>query len=300
MLGNEIRRAREAKGFSQRDLAARAGVSRKHLSDFENGANVSVEVVGKVARALGLKEVKLGGLRIVESGGETDIDLRFLREAASRISNEAQKLLRHVQGESTSGEGLRPAASLPQAEDRAEVERPVRIYLVEEDKEHTKWRAELKDFASRSDEVEYRTGVHTPAKYRVPVRGTAAAGHGADIQPVDEEDQRQIPDHYWEEKGARDVLRIRGNSLKGRGIVDHDLVYIKPLNGDEPRQRNIVVAEVDDKIVVKVWKKVKGQPFLFSANPKYPNPIDPSKLAHFAVKGVVVGRSGYGLPDDED
>lgn len=60
MLGEAIRVAREKRGWSQSALARESGVSRKHISDLENGANVSIEVVKKVARALTLWSIHIG------------------------------------------------------------------------------------------------------------------------------------------------------------------------------------------------------------------------------------------------
>lgn len=60
LLGDAIREAREKRKWSQTALAKASGVSRKHLSDLENGANVSVDVVKKVAKALNLWSIHIG------------------------------------------------------------------------------------------------------------------------------------------------------------------------------------------------------------------------------------------------
>ena len=53
-LDNRIREAREAKGWTQAELAARIGVSRKTVNTVENGVFVPSTVVAlKLARALG-------------------------------------------------------------------------------------------------------------------------------------------------------------------------------------------------------------------------------------------------------
>lgn len=59
VLGPTIRKAREAKGWSQARLAQVAGVSRKHISAMESGANVTIEVLRKVAEALDINSVQL-------------------------------------------------------------------------------------------------------------------------------------------------------------------------------------------------------------------------------------------------
>jgi XRE family transcriptional regulator, regulator of sulfur utilization len=59
-LGRVIREAREERGLSQEGLAALADVSRTHIGDIERGAvSVSVEVLGRIARALGARASSL-------------------------------------------------------------------------------------------------------------------------------------------------------------------------------------------------------------------------------------------------
>lgn len=52
-LGQNVRRLREAKGWSQEDYADRAGIHRTYVSDIERGRrNPTVTVVEKLARPL--------------------------------------------------------------------------------------------------------------------------------------------------------------------------------------------------------------------------------------------------------
>jgi len=62
-LGEIIRRRRIARNLSQEALAKLARVSRRHLSLLEkNEANVSLLILIRIARALELTEVAVGGL----------------------------------------------------------------------------------------------------------------------------------------------------------------------------------------------------------------------------------------------
>lgn len=62
-LGDVIRRRRIARNLSQEALARLAGVSRRHLSLLEKDeANVSLLILIRIARALELTEVAVGGL----------------------------------------------------------------------------------------------------------------------------------------------------------------------------------------------------------------------------------------------
>jgi transcriptional regulator with XRE-family HTH domain len=55
-LGNNVRRLRQEKGWSQEDYADRAGIHRTYVSDIERGArNPTVTVVEKLAKPLGLE-----------------------------------------------------------------------------------------------------------------------------------------------------------------------------------------------------------------------------------------------------
>jgi transcriptional regulator with XRE-family HTH domain len=59
-LGQNVRRLREAKGWSQEDYADRAGIHRTYVSDIERGKrNPTITVVEKLAKPL---EVSAGSL----------------------------------------------------------------------------------------------------------------------------------------------------------------------------------------------------------------------------------------------
>jgi transcriptional regulator with XRE-family HTH domain len=59
-LGTNVRRLREAKGWSQEDYADRAGIHRTYVSDIERGRrNPTITVVEKLAGPL---EVRPGEL----------------------------------------------------------------------------------------------------------------------------------------------------------------------------------------------------------------------------------------------
>lgn len=54
-LGRNVRKLREAKGWSQEDYADRAGIHRTYVSDIERGKrNPTILVVEKLAQPLGV------------------------------------------------------------------------------------------------------------------------------------------------------------------------------------------------------------------------------------------------------
>jgi XRE family transcriptional regulator, aerobic/anaerobic benzoate catabolism transcriptional regulator len=62
LLGKRIRRAREAKGMTQRALAERADITRKYVVDLEAGRyDPTVGVLRRLAKALGVPVTELLG-----------------------------------------------------------------------------------------------------------------------------------------------------------------------------------------------------------------------------------------------
>lgn len=60
VVGHNIRRERERLGLPQDELAHRAGIHVTYLSGVENGhRNITLNVVEKIARALGVTEAAL-------------------------------------------------------------------------------------------------------------------------------------------------------------------------------------------------------------------------------------------------
>jgi len=59
-LGLNVRRLREAKGWSQEDYADRAGIHRTYVSDIERGRrNPTITVVEKLAVPFGIRPGEL-------------------------------------------------------------------------------------------------------------------------------------------------------------------------------------------------------------------------------------------------
>jgi len=59
-LGRRIKELRLKAGYSQEELAAKAGLQRTYMSDIERGKrNVSIENIEKIAKALGVKSSDL-------------------------------------------------------------------------------------------------------------------------------------------------------------------------------------------------------------------------------------------------
>lgn len=64
MLARTVKKARQKKGLSQQKLAELAGLSRQYVAAVEKGANVSVEVLQRLAAVLGLRKIQLGSVEL--------------------------------------------------------------------------------------------------------------------------------------------------------------------------------------------------------------------------------------------
>ncbi|MGH7920258.1 MAG: transcriptional repressor LexA [Candidatus Dormibacteraceae bacterium] len=81
------------------------------------------------------------------------------------------------------------------------------------------------------------------------------------------------------------ALRVRGDSMVGAGILDGDLVIVKPQQ--DALDGTIVVALVGDEATVKRLDRQRGHVRLIAENPNYA-PIEPDEVEMLgAVRGVV-------------
>lgn len=87
-------------------------------------------------------------------------------------------------------------------------------------------------------------------------------------------------------KSRRDVflLRVRGDSMKDAGILEDDLVIVKPTK--DVKSKDIVVALLHDEVTVKRFIKIQNRAYLKPENENYKN-IYPQE--EWTVQGKVVG-----------
>lgn len=79
------------------------------------------------------------------------------------------------------------------------------------------------------------------------------------------------------------ALRVRGDSMIGRHILDNDIVILE--HGMTPKPGDIVAALIDNESTLKTFLIQKGKPFLRAENPKYPDLIPATELV---IQGVLV------------
>jgi repressor LexA len=78
------------------------------------------------------------------------------------------------------------------------------------------------------------------------------------------------------------ALRVTGDSMIGRHILDGDIVVLE--HGPEPRPGDIVAALIDGESTLKTFLLKAGKPYLKAENPKYPNLIPAQELM---IQGVL-------------
>lgn len=85
------------------------------------------------------------------------------------------------------------------------------------------------------------------------------------------------------------ALRVRGDSMMGRHILDGDIVVLE--HGPEPRAGQIVAALLDGESTLKTFLVRNGKPYLRAENPKYPNLIPAQELMIQGVFKALIRRA---------
>ena len=89
----------------------------------------------------------------------------------------------------------------------------------------------------------------------------------------------------WDGDPSCFALRVRGESMIGAGILDGDMVVVRPQSSADHGQ--IVVARIGDEATVKRLSRKNGQIWLLPENPAFP-PIDGSEAELIGLVKAVV------------
>jgi len=119
----------------------------------------------------------------------------------------------------------------------------------------------------------------------LPLVGQVAAG-----QPILAEEHveayYQIDPTFFKVK-PHFLLRVRGMSMQGAGILDGDLVAVH--RSTEVKNRQIVVARLEDEVTIKRYHQVGHEVSLMPENPDFdPIQIDLREQT-MTIEGVVIG-----------
>jgi SOS regulatory protein LexA len=103
--------------------------------------------------------------------------------------------------------------------------------------------------------------------FAIPLVGSVQAGFPS---PEEEAlcDIVSMEEYLIPKPDASFLLRVSGDSMIGEGIMEGDLVIVE--KGKQPRNGDVVIAEVDGEWTMKYFKKQGKQVILEAANPKYP------------------------------
>ena len=102
----------------------------------------------------------------------------------------------------------------------------------------------------------------------ITMAGAVAAGYPS---PAEEElrDIISIDEYLITRPESSFLVKVSGDSMIGGGIMDGDMVIVE--KGREPKNGNIVLAEVDGEWTMKYFVRKGKEIVLEAANPKYPN-----------------------------
>jgi repressor LexA len=123
-----------------------------------------------------------------------------------------------------------------------------------------------------------------PATVTIPIYGEIPAGNPIDAVQSNEGCVLIDVETAGIKPNARTfAVRVRGDSMIGKGILDGDLAIIE--HGVEPRNGDTVAALIDGRVTLKSFLRQRGKPFLRAENPKYPDLLPEEELQ---VQGVMV------------
>ncbi|PLX83181.1 MAG: repressor LexA [Desulfuromonas sp.] len=122
-----------------------------------------------------------------------------------------------------------------------------------------------------------------PRGVELPLAGTVAAGKP--IEAVETPDILEVPPSMAG-RGENFVLRVKGDSMVGDGILDGDYVVVRKQASADSGQT--VVALIDGEATVKRLHRRSESVELHPANPAMA-PITVEPGSDFRIEGVVVG-----------
>lgn len=123
----------------------------------------------------------------------------------------------------------------------------------------------------------------------LPVIGRVAAGEP--VLAVENVEDYHLIDPELFDPPANYLLRVSGMSMCNVGIMDGDLLAVHSTK--EARNKQIVVARIDDEVTVKRFHRARNKVTLFPENEDF-DPIEVDlKTQDFAIEGIYVGVLRY-------
>jgi transcriptional regulator with XRE-family HTH domain len=245
MLGEIVRSTRIKRGLTQARLARLADVSRRHLAALEKGANVSINVLQKVAAVLELDEINLGGLTVQTPHSSSNaVNMPLLADTireAHADAFRAQSLLARAEtildnnSESAAGAGGL-VAHFPKL-------LPVRI------------------------DLRRRRGAVGSVADNGTLPGMPIAGEIRQGEAVVELSGETAPlPASLVEKGEV-VFRARGDKMREQGIDDGDLLVVELRRSGKASSGELVIGKVGELLYIGRWWDKHGQRAIMTDGP---------------------------------
>jgi transcriptional regulator with XRE-family HTH domain len=245
MLGETVRSTRIKRGFTQARLARLAGVSRRHLAALEKGANVSINVLQKVASVLDLSEINLGELRVQTApSSSAAVNMPLLadtiREAhadafrAQSLLARAETILDTNNGNGAAAGGL--VAHFPKLP-------PQRL------------------------DIRRRRGTAGAVADKNGTTGVPIAGEIRQGEAVVELSGETAPLPAGVVEKGEVVFRARGENMRDQGIEDGDLLIVELRQTGRAASGELVIGKVGQLLYVGHWWQKYGRKAIMTDGP---------------------------------
>ena len=236
MLGDTVREARIRKNLTQARLAKLAGVSRRHLAALEKGANVSVNILQRVATVLDLTEIQIGDLSL-RAGDTERINYPLVTDAIREARAEAER----AQAILARAENLLGGTAGPYVHSHFPT-MPVR-------------RIEAQRIPTAGQISE------RPDWMEIEVAGEIRHG-----QPIDETKKEKVAVPKSLVDDGEIVFRARGDAMQDQGIHDGDLLIVELRARGRAANGELVIGRIGKLVYVgRYWQK-HGAKSLMSHN----------------------------------
>jgi repressor LexA len=132
---------------------------------------------------------------------------------------------------------------------------------------------------------QYSLPLPSLAQLTLPLVGRVAAG--SPILAQEHIEQTYLLEASMFPRRPDYLLKVRGMSMQGAGIMDGDLLAVQKATGAKNGQ--IVVARLGDDVTVKRFKRTRTGIELIPENPDFQTIVVPVGDAQFALEGLAVG-----------
>jgi transcriptional regulator with XRE-family HTH domain len=239
MLGETVRTTRIKRSLTQARLARMAGVSRRHLAALEKGANVSINVLRKVASVLELTEISLSDELTVQTAGDPGaVNVPLLAET-----------IREAQADAARAQSLLSRAETILGGDAAGADAIVVRFPI--------LPAQRLDIRRRKEGVADESRATT-----VAVIGEIRQGEAV-VELTGE--TAQLPLSLLEEGEV--VFRARGDKMADQGINDGDLLVVELRQSGRAATGELVVGKVGETLYVGRWWQKHGRKAILTHGP---------------------------------